>query len=335
MIVFSDLHLRESSEGACAKVLAAVGELARQQTQPWIVFCGDFWHIRYQVSVRLQNMVAAWLESLGKFRVDFVVGNHDQIDTVGANALEVFRAFGNVRVWTEPGVADGYGFVPYRKDPAAVTKMLSAVATQRPRRIFAHFGVSGSLMNNGTADQSGFYVPQNLPPLILGHYHKRQEGPPGAGGEPIWRYVGSPYQTSFGEAGNVCSVLDVSDALVQVAPLDLGLPVHHIIEWDPAVSVDPPPVPGRPGDRVRLDIKASQEMIIAGKFGQVLKKHGLGEAQVNVVPVAVSRDHKFAVQAGESVKDAAVRFAKERLPASEAERPDLDWVISALGRWQS
>jgi DNA repair exonuclease SbcCD nuclease subunit len=340
LIVFSDLHLRESSEDACMKVLGAVGDLARKSDRR-IVCCGDFWHIRYQVNVRLQNIVVKWLEALHalKIEIDIVPGNHDQVDVQGRNALEVFAGFPDVRVWTEPGVRNLYGFVPYRKDQAEVRRMLEAMGgppkSHPAGLIFAHFGVGGSLMNNGTVDQSDFYVPSGLPPIVMGHYHKRQIGPPSTTpnvhpGWPAWQYVGSPYQTSFGEAGNQCGVLEIIEGVFPTfIPLKLDIPEHHILTWDPAASDTPPSRPGKPGDHVRLDIKASQEMIVSGKFKNVLKKYGLDDVQVNVVPVAVAREHKFAIQTGEALKDAAARFAGERLEQGQ----DRQAVLAALGRW--
>jgi hypothetical protein len=331
MIVFSDLHLRESSEDACRLVLDRIGVLATTSRDRHVVFCGDFWHIRYQVTVRLQNMVAQILRAWagGGIRVDFVPGNHDQVDMGGQNALQVFDAFPHVRVWTEPGVDGVLGFAPYRKDPEEVRRMLASMVGSAGV-IFAHFGVGGALMNNGHADDAGFVVPVDLPPIVLGHYHKRQAGPLGAHRWPIWQYVGSPYQTSYGEAGNVCGCLEMLEGVFpRFLPLDLGIPEHHIVTWDPSVSEVPPPRPGKPGDHVRLDIKASQEMLVAGKFQTVLKKHGLDDVQVNVVPVAAPREHRFALQTGETLKAAADRFAQERMEQGQ----DQQAVLDALGRW--
>jgi DNA repair exonuclease SbcCD nuclease subunit len=332
-VVFSDLHLRESSETICFRVLGEIEKLAMAHDKQ-VVFCGDFWHLRYQVNVRLLNCVAEWLHVWERkgLMVNFLPGNHDQVDVAGRNALEVFAAFSNVTVWTNPGGhtqgGTKIGWVPYRKDPAEIQQALKYHAQMRSAVVYAHFGVAGSIMNNGRADQEGVVVPKKVPPLILGHYHKRQ-----VSADNAWQYVGSPYQTSFGEAGNECGCLLVDyrgdHVAVRFQPIDVGAPKHYILEWDPATQPAPPPWPGQPHDLVRLDIKASQEMIVQGKFKGVLKKAGLDAAQVNVVPVQVAREHRFSLQTGESLLAAAGRFAAERVE-DQASRPVM---MEALQRW--
>jgi DNA repair exonuclease SbcCD nuclease subunit len=344
-VIFSDLHLRESSEDVCFKILDAIERLAVEHGRH-VVFCGDFWHIRYQVSVRLLNRVKDVLgrwESNG-ITIDLLPGNHDQIDVAGGNALEVFEYDGDpesgtqLRVWTEPGwdPTRKLGFVPYRKDPEAQLEALRSVAAKGPRVIFGHFAVKGSIMNNGRRDQDGIELamrgaPAQRPLLVLGHYHKHQHG-------ESYLYVGSPYQTSYGEAGNVCGCLLLDKGKLQFHSIDVGAPEHHIIEWDPVKQSEPPARPGKKGDHVRLDIKASQEMLVSGKFKGVLKQHGLDEAQINVIPTKVDRQHKFELGKGETLLQAAERFVDERFstpdPASmdKAEEEARDAMI-ALRRW--
>jgi DNA repair exonuclease SbcCD nuclease subunit len=337
-VIFSDLHLREQSEDVCFRVLEWI-ERAAVEDDKRVVFCGDWWHIRYQLNVRLLNRVARvmrrWRER--GIRVDLLPGNHDQVDVAGANALEVFGAFDNVTVWSEPGVSvdDEWGFVPYRKDQDEQIEGLLAVANERPKIIFGHLGLRGATMNNGRKDPDGIGLPSLGARLILGHYHKHHGG--GIAGKGAWEYVGSPYQTSYGEAGNVCGCLMGGEFV----PIDVGAPKHYILEWDPAVSDEPPENPGEPHDHVRLDIKATQEMIVKGKFKSVLKKHGLDDAQVSVVPVPVKRDVKLTLERGEPLISAVERFASERLGSTQevissglADRTNpIEAVMEPLRRW--
>lgn len=326
-VIFSDLHLREQSADVCFRVLEWIGDKALAGDRH-VVCCGDFFHVRYQVSVRLLNRVHGVLTEWGTkgIALDIVPGNHDQVDVGGSNALEVFEAHGNVRVWTEPGILEGYrfGFIPYRKDPDLLAEAIAAVEEHDPNIVFAHFGVQGAVMNSGrvnreeglelsSADKSTRYV--------LGHYHKRQSG-------GSWQYVGSPYQTNFGEAGNSNGCLVLKDGDLSFQEIDVGAPKHFVVEWDPSTSDSPPPSPGSPGDNVRLDIKATQDMIVKGKFRSVLKASGLGDAQVKVIPVAVDREIKLELEQGESLVHAAERFAVERLGAEESREP-----MAALRRW--
>lgn len=351
-VVFSDLHLRESSADTCFAVLDYIFNLARQGDGQ-VVFCGDWWHIRYQVDVRLLNRLDAELRRWQEAGVvlDIVPGNHDQVDTSGANALEVFHR-DSVAVWTEPGIDtdNGWGFVPYRKDPEDLSASIQAVANEEPSVIFAHFAVKGAVMNNGRKDDEGVgFITGDGIPVVLGHYHKHQQG-------VGWQYVGSPYQTSYGEAGNVCGCLVGSPGAWKFHPIDVGAPRHFILKWDPAKQAEPPAPPAdcRIGtDHVRLDIEATQEQIVSGKFKTVLKQSGLEDVQVNVKPVTPLREVKLELGEGETLLQAAERFAEERLDpkvgesassAMEAQRsdgmmvpgphnPTLDVVMESLRRW--
>lgn len=319
-IVFSDLHLREPSEKVCFDVLEAIAKLAVEDDKR-VVFCGDWWHLRYQVSVRLLNRVTAVLahwEQLG-IHVDLLPGNHDQVNVLGANALEVFEVFDNVTVWSEAGLRtdEGWGFVPYRKDPVEQLELLKAVIGENPDVVFGHFGLRGAQMNSGRKDQEGLAVDPSWPMLVLGHYHKAQ-------GDQNWRYVGSPYQTDFGEAGNWSGCTRFDGKEFTWVPLEVGAPKHYVVPWDVAQSEQPPSCPDGVDlavDRVRLDIKAPPEAIVKGSFRQLIKEQGLSEAQVNVIPVAPEREVKLSLGRGESLLDAVGRFAMERLGSSSADDP--------------
>ena len=343
MIVFSDLHLREQSEDVCFRVLDRIAAAARDSDHH-VVCCGDFWNIRYQVNVRLLNRVHAVLEAWGSegIAVDFLPGNHDQVDVSGRNALEVFEAHEYVTVWTDPGTYEvelpggelvTLGFVPYRKDIDVQRADLTSVLAHKPTVVFGHFGIHGAIMNSGQVDQGGLHLPASDALVVLGHYHKHYQHVETRGRrERGWVYVGSPYQVDFGEVGNVCGFLTVDPAgRFAFDAFDVSAPRHCILRWDPVEQEAPPALPDGfdvERDHVRLDIKASQETIVEGKFKAILKRSGLDQVRVNVVPVQVSRDAKMAIGEGETLLAAARRFAAERL-AGEA----LDAPIAALERW--
>lgn len=348
MIIFSDLHLQLKTMDVCDRVLSAIGDKAAELGTN-VVFCGDFYMVRYQVDVRLQNLVKSHMDDWRErgIQLDMVPGNHDQVDLDGENALQVFEAYDNVRVWTEPGTLGELGFVPYRKHN--VMEAVRQVAAEKPAVIFAHLPVHGSLMNNGHKCDMGEAIPEDLPPLILGHYHKRQVSaiitPFGL---PAWQYVGSPYQTSYGETGNVCGYLNWtrgSTDLLTFEPLDVGAPQHFMMEWDPAQQGEPPTRPGGAGDNVWLKIKASRSMIVEGKFRGVLKQHGLEDARVSVDPLPVDREHRFEVPPGEELLKSAERFVDERFRAMRAVDPaamddgvaqsDAAEMMTALHRWSA
>lgn len=340
VVVFSDLHLREESADTCYRVLDAV--LNRAGTGGHVVFCGDWFQVRYQVGVRLNNLVHAVLQRSAERHIgwDIVPGNHDQVDLSGANALEVFDAWDHVSVWTEPGIGylnqqvpayGKFGFMPYRK--VGAEGALAELAKHQPSAIFAHLPVHGSVMNNGASSPDGIVFHANMPPVILGHYHKRQLSSTAfASGWPHWQYVGSPYQTSYGEVGNECGVLvlDPTGKPPTFEALDVGAPKHYTVDWDPAVDSVPPARPGRETDKVWLRVRASQSMLVEGKFTKVLAGRGYADVRVSVDPLPVQREVRLAHDPSASLPELARAFARERF----ADRTvDADAALAALGRW--
>jgi DNA repair exonuclease SbcCD nuclease subunit len=331
MIIFSDLHLKESNEEIVWRVLEEIDKAALEDPDKHVVFCGDFWQLRYQVSVRLLNKVnevlKRWVDQA--ITVDLVPGNHDQVTVGGVNALEVLSQE-SVEVWTEPGIyrsvnAQWCGFVPYRKDPedqeAALIAVVEALNTEGAEfpAIFGHFGVEGAVMNSGKTDREGRAV--NVPGrilLVLGHYHKQQSL--SLGGLSSGFYIGSPFQHTFGEAGNAVGYFSLvwkqSGWSANHIPLRIG-PQHFIMRWDVAKNDSPPPLPQdfqKGFDKLRLDVVAPPSLINPDMV-KTIKDAGLSDAQVNVQPVDEIRSHRFSMETGELLVDAAKRFVRERANA--------------------
>lgn len=200
MLIFSDLHLRAESATTCRTVLYDILYEAVAMGETTIGFLGDFYHLRYQVPVVLQNMVRSWLDQcvLKGRQVIFLPGNHDQVDEKGENALAVFHNPPQVRVYTEPTVDDWGCWLPYRK-PEYVPAALEYFRQQSGHRpLFAHLPVRGAMMNNLKVDKHGIPIGvfKGFKQVILGHYHKQQTF---LGG--MAHYVGSPWQTRADEWG--------------------------------------------------------------------------------------------------------------------------------------
>ena len=76
-IIFSDLHVKDSSIETCEQVLQHINDVAVEE-KAGIIFLGDFWHVRGSLNVELLNRV---LRSLMKWTqpVILIPGNHDQV----------------------------------------------------------------------------------------------------------------------------------------------------------------------------------------------------------------------------------------------------------------
>jgi metallophosphoesterase superfamily enzyme len=76
-VVFSDLHVKDSSIDICEEILYKVNEEA-QKNNAGIIFLGDFWHVRGSLSVDLLNRVLKVLRTWTQ-PVIMIPGNHDQV----------------------------------------------------------------------------------------------------------------------------------------------------------------------------------------------------------------------------------------------------------------
>jgi DNA repair exonuclease SbcCD nuclease subunit len=324
MIVFADLHLKESTEDICFLVL---DEILRQALADdgHVVFCGDFWQLRYRVNVRLLNRVkahfTAWVRQ--GITIDLVPGNHDQVTIDGENALEVLASPETkgsgacVRVHTVPSVRAGFGFCPYRLNPQEQLDAIK-IASKGASLVFGHFAVRGARMNVAKVDQDGIVLPPLSPLFILGHYHMHQ-----VDRTQGLVYVGSPYQQNFGEAGNIPGCLRIKNLVWKHVPLTVG-PKYHIARWDISKAEAPPKAPPLlPGDKLRLDVDVPVSALANPEILKALKDHGYEAALVNILPRGEVRDHKFDLSAGESLLDAVERFVAERCPDAEGAKARL------------
>jgi DNA repair exonuclease SbcCD nuclease subunit len=331
-IVFADLHLKESTEEVCFQVLDRVAALALADDRH-VVFCGDWWHLRYQVNVRLLNrcrrVLSNWCAK--GIVLDLVPGNHDQVSVDGENALEALAVADGIRCWTWAGVDVlglghrrptlgelGLGLCPYRKDPEAQLEALKVAASgAQVQAVFAHFGLRGASMNTGKQDVEGLELPWwkegagHYPLVILGHYHRHQWGPDHV-------YVGSPYQQSFGEAGNTAGVLQLQGTKWKHVPLDIG-PRYWVIDHQAGALALPAGY--RDGDHVRLDVRVASSQLAEPALLEELRRAGAMGMTINVLAAHEAREHRFALQTGESLGASAERFVRERVTdPAEVER---------------
>ena len=162
MIVFSDLHLQDDSEDVVfGEVLPGIFDAALRDADKTVAFLGDWFHIRYKVSVKLFNRgrdtLLAWTRA--GIKVILLPGNHDQIDFEGRNALEAYGDIDGVSVYNTP-TWDRWGlWVPYRKTLEGVKQ---ALLTEAPVNavpvLWIHHGITGALMNDHHRSSEGLDV---------------------------------------------------------------------------------------------------------------------------------------------------------------------------------
>lgn len=205
MIIFSDLHLREDTESIVFdRVLPGIVEAAKARDDYVIACLGDMLHYRYKVDVRLQNRLGDFFtaQTEAGFKFKLLPGNHDQYDTAGRNALELYGEIPRVMVFTNPAVDPDGLWLPYRVDLDVLRRSVTTLSqllnpNAKGRRVlFAHHGLDGAWMNNHKLNKGGLDSNEFLgfDTVLLGHYHKRQTIGKAS-------YIGSPYEITAAEAG--------------------------------------------------------------------------------------------------------------------------------------
>ena len=304
MIVFSDLHLQDDSEDTVFdQVFPGLFHAASHDPDKTLVCLGDFYHIRYRVSVRLQNRVMKFLDALGKAKIHFILlpGNHDQISMEGENAMEVFGSLPNVKVYTDP-TWDRWGFwIPYRKNNADIVDALYLAEKQLgsvPPVLWMHQGINGAMMNANLSDTKGLGAGQFHRWLVFtGHYHGRQK----LGNV---QYIGSPYQITASEAGQDkgYSVWDSKTMQMTHVTMEWGKRYHNLGVVDPD-SLDLSGI--REGDEVRAIAPMGMKPEV---LGRLLEKSG---GNCVVTPALEANENRLAVKDRAGMIDYAREYVRQ------------------------
>lgn len=325
MIVVGDIHLQESSEAIVFDdVLPGLQEAVERDPDRTLAILGDFYHIRYRVSVALQNRVLAFLEQLTALNIKVILlpGNHDQINPKGENALEVFRKIQNVRVYTDPTIDSWGQWVPYRKDLATLEYFVDPVSKDLPMPVlWLHHEVRGALMNNTKLDTTGFPLEKLKfwTWVICGHYHKRQQL-----GNVL--YIGSAYQTRADEAGQ-----DKGYGIWNSKKLELswvntrwGKRYHNIVvEADGGINLND----ASGGDAIQVTVPAGMD---PREVGQHLAERGF--ANVTVSEAVQTSGARLDVQSGAGVDQYAKAYVDQFCDKLQPERLMQLYVEIAEGK---
>lgn len=249
-IIFSDLHVMPSTLSTCLQVLKFVHSTAIDR-QAGIIFLGDFWHHRGFVRVDCLNAV---LGAMSHWRVPCIMipGNHDQIDWGGTehaltplkNAYriscsnlkdpnETVKQYPGPLILSHPTVLMNALFIPHTRDKTAMQAILRSKEAANSGALFVHADVKGALMNDLIKSQHGISA-SHFPPgrcIYSGHFHKPHVVSANGESSSI-RYVGSPYQISLSESGQLKYLLLLDSrqgwGCVEKIAVDIGPRYHRV-----------------------------------------------------------------------------------------------------------
>jgi DNA repair exonuclease SbcCD nuclease subunit len=202
--IFTDLHLGIHQNRTTWHNIALdwadwfVKELKSKKIKQ-LIFIGDFFHSRSEISVNTIHAASCLLEKLKDFKIIMVVGNHDSFykERADVNSLSILSGYSNITVCNKvltlsDKSTDGkkIGFCPWGFEIDEVKKSDA---------LFGHFEIETFKMNAHKLCEVGTKPKDllNKSPLVFsGHFHHNEEREY-KDGKII--YVGTPFQMDFGE----------------------------------------------------------------------------------------------------------------------------------------
>ena len=202
--VFSDLHLGVHVNSPTWHEISLewakwiTNDLAERDIKN-IIFCGDFFHSRSEITVNTLHHASILLELFNDFNITMIAGNHDSFYKHNStiNSIKIFNGHKNITVVDTPTKIALHKktvfYSPWGTDIESIPDC---------DVIFGHFEIESFKMNVHKVCDTGFKSTDLLskaPLVISGHFHLREERVYESG---KILYVGSPFELDFGDAGS-------------------------------------------------------------------------------------------------------------------------------------
>lgn len=195
-LLVADPHigLHSSSEAwhnTAIRLFQCIADKGIKKNIKTLIILGDFFDERKFLNVKTLDTAMKIANILRDFdEVFLIIGNHDTFykDRVLPTSLEVFREHDNITIVDQPRELDDMLLVPWRIKPNPTWAKYKIV--------LGHFEINGFPANdyyifksNNSLNPDDF---NNCNWIISGHFHSPSR-------KDNIRYIGSPYQMSFGD----------------------------------------------------------------------------------------------------------------------------------------
>jgi DNA repair exonuclease SbcCD nuclease subunit len=202
--IFSDIHIGVHQNSKFWHDVSLewakwfVADIKKQGIED-VIFCGDYFHTRDEVSVDSLHFGTKLLELFEDLNVIMIVGNHDCFlkDSSEVNSISPYKNWRNITVVDKPLQVlyknRKINFIPWGTH---LNEIPVADFT------FGHFEISLFRMNTFALCDDGFLAEEMLqksPVVISGHFHLKDEKNYD-NGKIV--YVGNPFQMDFNDAGS-------------------------------------------------------------------------------------------------------------------------------------
>lgn len=213
--IFSDLHLGIYGNSEDWHKIAlewadwVVKDLKKKKIKD-ILFLGDFFHNRSEISVQTIDVASKIIDKFAGFEMIMVVGNHDAYykNRCDTHSLALLRGHKNLTIVDENLELEEFGktmlFVPWNSD----------IPNKKYDYIFGHFEIINFKMNNYKVCDHGLsatdILSKNSKNIFSGHFHTRYSKSYKNGDI---HYVGNTFPQDFNDVGNTKGyyTLDLED----------------------------------------------------------------------------------------------------------------------------
>lgn len=202
LAIFSDLHLGVHQNSDFWLGVANrwadwyISELEKRGITD-IIFCGDFFHYRDEISVKTLNFAKDFLDKFNNFNITMITGNHDAWykDTSEINSLSILKGYNNITVYDRITTTTINGkkvtYCPWGTNLQDIPQS---------DLIFGHFELVNFKMNSFKICDHGDcpeVLSEKAPLIFSGHFHLRASR---KFGKNNIVYVGNPYEMDFGDS---------------------------------------------------------------------------------------------------------------------------------------
>lgn len=213
--IFSDLHLgiygnSESWHRVALEWAKWIAKELNQKKIKDILFLGDFFHNRSEISVQTIHVASQILDMLSEFNIIMIVGNHDAFykNRSDIHSLALLNGHKNLTIVDKNLTISEFDkellFVPWN----------SELSDGKFDYIFGHFEIQNFKMNNFKVCDHGMssmdFLASRTDTVFSGHFHHRNTKKYNEGSI---HYVGNTFSMDFADAGNIKGyyILDIED----------------------------------------------------------------------------------------------------------------------------
>jgi len=338
-LIFSDLHVMPSTLSTCLRVLHDVHENAVKRDSGIIFLGDFWHHrgfVRVDCLNAVLRAMSSWqvpsiLIPGNHDQIDWKGSEHaltplsnayriyppspkkgGEVDgETGGSIIPPKKQYAGPLILSHPTKFMNALFIPHTRDRETMESIVSSNVTASSSALFVHADVRGASMNDLITSRHGLSA--SIFPagkcVYSGHFHKphvvRDGGEKTSSSSSTTcksstiRYVGSPYQTSFSESGQVKSLLLVDSErdwqCIEEIPIDIGpryhrvSSVHHFLDCDRAEF--------RGGDKVAVTID-QREMEEMRNLAEKEKKAATGGRIISPFNVRLDEFRKSGISGG-------------------------------------